>query len=221
MGSPPNLSPAGDPSGDEIYLPAYAEGEYPSPAIVVTATGFSSNALRYSNIDIPYLWRYLGFLSADRDPSATGYTATWSGRLNLPENASALDVWFGDSHFGELASIRFDNGHVYLKTGISGPSFEDMGTYVNNQNHSILISINKDEGTYALSVLQTGGEDLHSDTRPVLRRESLETTNPTVYFWFSEDGVSSSGTYTVDDVIITETLPDSAAPSRISLPDRW
>ncbi len=210
VGIPPNLDPPGNPVGDQIYLPAASEGTYPSPAIVVNATGFSSNALRYSNNDIPYIWRYLGLLSADADPTTTDYLASWNGRLSLVSNSSALDVWFGDSHFGEIASIRFDGGHVYLKTAISPPAYEDLGTVTYNANHTVWFNIDKENATYSFSLFQDSGDNRESGRRSVLNRDSLDTQNPTVYFWFSEEGVSSSGTYTVDDVTITESQPSSA-----------
>lgn len=222
VGNPPSEFPPGSPSGDRIYLPAAfdASSSYASPALVVSAPGFTTNALRYSNINIPFIWWYLGFIGDDVDPTATGFFASWSGRLNLANNSSALDIWFGDSHFGEIASLRFDNGRVYLKTSLSPAAYEDLGAYTNDDTHSVLINIDKDDATYGISFLQSSIADINTGSRSALSPASLDTANPTIYFWFSQEGVSSSGYYTVDDVVISEILPDSATRVAGQLPGK-
>jgi len=201
VGAAPNLSPPGDPVGDLIYLSGRR-----SPAVVVTDSDFTGRSLRYRNSDMDVIERYVGFMSKEIDASSVQYWAAWNGRPNLPNNSSALDIWFGNSHFLPMLVLRFDNGQILLQTGSGAtPTYDRIGSFTSGEFHTVIMRVNKDRGTYAVSIASSGPAAT-SGERAVLNRDALTTLRPTVYMLYSED-VHSSGSYTMDNVLITESCP--------------
>ena len=212
VGNPPHSSPPGSPTGDFIYLSAPASLT-PQPVKVVNGAGFSGNSLQYSNVNIPLYHRYVGFMSKEITPASQHYWAVWNGLLNLSTNSSHLDVWFGDSHFSPMAQLRFKDGQILLQTSTgAAPSFTSLGTYSAGFRHSIIIKIDKNTSTYALSIFPVGGSVMSSGSRPILTPSALSTLRPTLYMWFGEDA-HSNGTYTVDNVVLTESCPHEVTTS--------
>jgi hypothetical protein len=204
LGDSPSASPPGSPVGDFIYLSA--PGTIPGPAVVVSDSAFAGRSLRYRNSDVELWYRFVGFMSKEITSASEQYWAAWNGRPNLPNSASALDIWFGNAHFLPMALLRFDNGQVRLQTSTgASPSFETLGTYASGTVHTVLMKIDKLAGTYVITIFASGG-NITTGVRPVLNSSALGTLRPTVYMFFSDD-VSSSGTYTVDNVLITEACP--------------
>jgi hypothetical protein len=196
----PNLP--GDPAGDTFYTSA-APGASPDTVRVVNDTDFG-RSLRYSNVAQPLYARYVGFIGADADASATGYYTTWVGKMSDARGASALDVWFGDSHFASLAGLRFASGRVWLKTSLTG--HELLGTYASGVQHVVIINVNREADTYQLSFIQSG-RSLASGSRPVLEPRATDTRNPSVYLYFSEER-SSGAHYVIDEVQVAQSFPD-------------
>jgi len=196
VGALPNTSPPGAPVGDFIYLsdPTGTPGQI----TVVNSAALSSKSLQYANIDIPVFYRYVGFMSTEEMLGANQkFRAIWNGRLDLATNSSALDIWVGDGHFSSLAAIRFKNGQVLLRTSDT-PTYENIGSYSESQNHVVTITV--DKATQKYSVVMIPGSVL-SGWRTVLHPAALSTDRPTIYFHFSENA-SSSGKYVVDNVLI-------------------
>jgi hypothetical protein len=209
LGLRPSLDPPGAPAGDEIYL-SNPDTEDPDTVTVVADSDFAGHSLRYLNVDTPLYYRYVGFYPKTADPDATQFQARWTGKLNATASTSALDIWFGDSHFLDAALIRLENGHAYLKTSTgSSPTFEDLGVLEVGEVHTVFINLYRDTATYSITLLQPG-DDLESGERPVLNASTLTTARPTLYMLFSEE-VSSSGSYTMDDVTIAQIFPSSSA----------
>lgn len=205
LGVRPPETPPGDPVGDVFYMSASTD--VPSPAIVVTDAAFPGRALRYRNNDVELWYRYIGFMSKEITPASQNYWAIWRARPDLPDAASALDIWFGNSHFLPMLSLRLDNGQVRLRTSDSPATYETIGSYEPGRLHTVLMRVNKLTSHYSVSIISSGGS-VNSGSRPVLNASAVSTLRPTVYMWFSES-VSSTGTYTLDDVRITESCPVS------------
>jgi len=207
LGVRPPETPVGDPVGDVFYMSAPMD--VASPALVVTDAAFTGRALRYRNNDVADWYRYIGFMSREITPASENYWAIWRGRPDLPDAASALDIWFGNSHFLPMLSMRLDNGQVRLRTSDSPLTYETIGSYVPGQLHTVLMRVNKLTSRYSVSIISSGGS-VNSGSRPVLNASALSTLRPTVYMWYSES-VSSSGSYTLDDIRITESCPVSGS----------
>lgn len=205
VGAAPNLSPPGDPVGDLIYLSA-PPSVGPGPAVVVADSDFTGRSLRYLNSDLEFWYRYVGFMSKEIDPSSVQYWAAWNGRPNLPNNSSALDISFGDSHFLAMVAVRFDNGQILLRTTSgTSPTYVRIGSYTSGELHTVIMRVNKASGTYVATIFSSG-PSVTSGERAVLNSAALTTLRPTVYLLYSED-VHSGGAYTLDNVLITEACP--------------
>jgi hypothetical protein len=207
VGARPPETPAGEPVGDYFYMSAPAG--VASPAIVVTDAAFSGRALRYRNNDVEAWYRYIGFMSKEVTPASENYWAIWRGRPDLPDGVSALDVWFGNSHFLPMLSLRLANGQVRLRTSDDPSTYETIGSYESGQLHTVLMRVNKLTSRYSVSIISRAGS-VHTGSRPVLNASAVSTLRPTMYMWFS-DAVSSAGSYTLDDIRITESCPVSGS----------
>lgn len=197
VGSPPALSPPGSPTGDEIYIATSTAAHKPQ---VVNDSVLGSKALKYVNVDTNVPFRYVGFLSKSSDIGPTKkIRATWNGRIDLASGGSGLDVWLGDSHFAAIASLRFKGGDIQLQTsGGASPTYETIGSYVENATHSATITVDKALGQYSVVIMPLG---IASGWRPVLSQPAMGAARPTLYLLFFEP-VNSSGFYAVDDVLI-------------------
>jgi len=203
VGVRPPETPVGDPVGDYFYMSAPTD--VASPAIVVTDAAFPGRALRYRNNDVADWYRYIGFMSKEITPASENYWAIWRGRPDLPNAASALDIWFGNSHFLPMAALRLDNGQVRVQTSGSPATYETIGSYESGRLHTVLMRVNKLTSHYSISIFSSGGS-VNTGSRPVLNASALATLRPTVYMLFSES-VFSAGSYTLDDIRITESCP--------------
>jgi len=210
IGARPNSSPPGDPVGDWIYI-SNPESAVPNPVEVVNIDEFDNrgNSLRYSNVNTPVWNRYVGFMSREIGLRTTEYFAFWNGRLDVSSSSSALDIWLGSSHFLPMASLRFEDGQILLAIGFGefGKKYEAIGSYTTGI-HTVLMRVDKPSATYAIVIVQQRGETIETGTRPVLYRDALRNLRPTLYMWFSEEGVHGSGSYLTDNVGISERAPD-------------
>lgn len=202
LGAVPRASPPGDPVGDSILLS-------PPPDIsssqveVISDTDFTGRSLRYRDEGL----LYVSFVSKEIRPTSEQYWAAWNGRPNLPIGRfSELDIWIGSEHYTPLASLRFDDGQVRLQTGSgSSPSYETVGRYTSGVVHTVVMNVDKTAATYSIWIFSSG-EDLSTGARPVLNAGALETLRPTVHMHFP-GSISSAGSYTVDNVVISEACP--------------
>ncbi len=200
VGQRPILSPPGNPADDLIYL-SDASNPVPGQFTVVDHDDLGKS-LRYANNAEPVYLRYIGFMSMPVSGGSDQLWASWSAVPNLPDDASPLDIWVGDGHFGKSVGIRLDNGRVYVQTaGGSSPAYEEIGTYVNGNVHSFVINLNGEDGTCGVLFSQMGAPGATPPRRPLLANNALTASRPTLYMWFSAEG-TSGGTYTVDEVML-------------------
>lgn len=196
LGSLPDTTPPGVPTGDVIYVsdPTNALAQL----VVVNSVALASKSVRYSNVNVPVYSRFVGFMSKEELlPANQKFRAIWVGRADLSPSGSPLDIWLGDSHFKALAAMRLQNGQVRLRTS-NAPQYENIGTYSESENHTVFITI--DKGTQQYSIVMVPGGVL-SGWRPVLDPSALGTKRPTLYFHFGE-AASSSAKYEADNVVI-------------------
>ena len=64
--------------------------------------------------------------------------------------------------------------------------------------HSATITLDKAIGQYSVVIMPLG---ITSGWRPVLSRQAMNASRPTLYLWFFEPG-HSSGFHTIDDVLV-------------------
>ena len=191
IGAPPATNPPGLPSGDQIWV-----GDE-SDLIVVQSPELNSKAASYRNLNLSLPQRYVGFFSQTTQmPANQKFRASWNGRIDLTSTGSGLEVWLGDGHFGAIADFRFKDGQVHLKT--SG-GYETIGNYNESETHTVFITVDKSVAQYSLVIIP--GSVL-SGWRPVLSTSVMNTSTPTLYFYYYEDGKSGAGKYVVDNIII-------------------
>lgn len=201
LGTHPAPELPGDPVGDSFYLSDPSSG---SAVVVAAPAGLSGRSLRYRHT-APFSYsRFMGFGGREVSAASQQYWAIWNAVPQLAANVP-LDVWIGDGHFGVMGSIRFLNNQVLVSTDANGTSYSQIGTFTNGRTHTVVMKVDKPSSTYRISVLGDGPA-AGTGTRPVLTPSTLSTTRPYVYVWFGSDGTSSS-TYTLDNMLITEACP--------------
>lgn len=200
VGAPPATNPPGPPSGDQIWIAD------PTDLTVVQSPELNSKAVSYRNLNLDSWQRFVGFFSQTSViPANQGFRAIWAGRIYLPATGSGLEVWLGDGHFGGIAAFRFKGGNILLKTSSgSNPTYETIGSYYDSVTHTVIISVDKATAKYSLGIFQSQGPFVGSGWRPVLSTEAMNTSTPTLYFWYYEEGKSGAGNYVVDDISITK-----------------
>jgi hypothetical protein len=154
LGSLPDTTPPGNPTGDVIYVsdPTNALGQL----AVVNSGALASKSVQYSNVNVPVYSRFVGFMSKEEVlPANQKFRALWAGRANLDPSGSPLDIWLGDSHFKALAAMRLENGQVRLRTSNAPPQYENIGSYSESENHAVFITI--DKGTQQYSIVMFPG----------------------------------------------------------------
>jgi hypothetical protein len=198
----PNLP--GDPSGDEI---TYVTELQPRIRIVNSANA-GQKALRFSQVTAPGLTagnQWLGFKGISTNltqPLWFYFTATHAG------TGGRLTIDVSDGVANLFARLMINsNGDVILVR--SFPSNEEMvGNIQPDTPHTIIFTLNLNNGKYNLSIFKSGGNILVNDI-PVMAGSILSYANPArpaISFRF-EDGSSATRQYVLEEININKKQP--------------
>ncbi|TLU94603.1 hypothetical protein [Dyadobacter sediminis] len=194
----------GDPSGDEITYVTELQ-----PRIrIVNSVGAGQKALRFNQVSAPGLTahnQWLGFKGISTNltqPLWFYFTATHSGT----GGRLTIDVSDGVANLFARMMIN-SNGDVIVVR--SFPSNEELvGNIPPGMSHTIIFTLNLNNGKYNLSILKSGGNILVKDI-PVLAENILSYANPSrpaIGFRF-EDGSSDTRQYVLEEIFISKKQP--------------
>jgi hypothetical protein len=203
IGSLPNKTLPGNPSGDEISFITEIEGQL--EVVASTASG-SSKALQYkgSNISSSVSGHsaWLGF-KAKSSNFAKPVTFLWSARRNFPSSGAGLFVDISDGSGILAARIEIaHDGTVRLISDLVSGAGDDIGTLPNNEQHTITVTVDLSKGSYNIGILKSSG-NINRSNVPLITSNIASFHNPArPAVSFKYDHYISSFTYTIDEVFI-------------------
>jgi hypothetical protein len=197
VGEQPNPSPPGSPSGDTIWS---SSGGNTTTFSVVHDDILRSRSARLANAGSAV--RMVGFIPVDLSSTADHVYASWRGVIN--DARAPLEVWLGDAHFVAIGGLRFKEGEVQVTTSRS--DFETIGSYKSNISHFVIITLNKTQGTFGVSLVQRNNTVSRFDVR-VLNLAAAQTIRPTLYVSYHHGG-SDLAHYVIDEIIISAREPE-------------
>lgn len=203
VGSLPDKTLPGNPSGDEITFISEIEGQL--EVVSSTASG-SSKALQYkgnsisSSVSGHSAW--LGF-KAKSSNFAKPVTFLWSARRNFPSSGADLFVDISDGSGILAARIKISHdGTVSLISDLVSGAGIDIGTLPNTEQHTFTVTVDLSKGSYNIGILKSSGNINRSDV-PLITSNIASFHNParpTVSFKYGH--YISSFTYIIDEVFI-------------------
>jgi len=201
VGSLPDKSLPGNPSGDEIRYAAALEPRLE----VVTHPDFSTHVLAHEfasiGTGVPSRERWLSFRAKSTNLTRP-VTFTWSGMADF-SYGNYFTVYLEDGSGGLFAMIRIESdGDVLLADNFS--SFSEVGTITSGQKHTFIVTVDVGNETYNFSVFQPG-QNITVESHPLLLEDNLlyaNPANPLASFQF-QDGAGAM-TYFMDEIFISK-----------------
>jgi hypothetical protein len=201
IGSLPNKTLPGNPTGDEISFATEIENQLE----VIATPAASAKSVEYrGNPPAGSISGHNAWISFKAKSSnfVNPVTFVWSGRIaSLTSESLSIDLSDGSGVVAARIRIE-DNGTVILVTDIAANTGIDIGTIPDDVVHTFVVTVILSSGIYNVSVLKSGG-NLERQNVPLLTSNIAAYHNParpTASFKYS--GYISSNHYILDEVFI-------------------
>ena len=206
VGSSPDKTLPGNPSGDEIQYVSEME-----PRLKVQNSTISgAKALHFTLApiaDISGHQRGVSFKGASTNLTETVWFMFSGQNTNATSNDVYMDLSDGASHPIARLTIK-PNGNVELTNDLTYTSSELIGN-VGTEVHTILFTTFAGTLKYNVSIYKETGPAILKENRNMLTTNPTEFVNPArPTISFSNQGTSGSQIYAIGNVLITRRQPD-------------
>lgn len=194
VGELPDASLPGSPEGDLLYFQPVSIFDRPldSSAVLVASTGDPPPGLSLRH-NIGYTDPWVVFRAATAPSGIGTYLLTWMGAANIPREAE-LQILLMSGHRNPGVSLRMSGGQFVI-----GEDEEPLGSYTHLQEHTVLIAVDLNAGTYNLTIHRTGASNLQVLDRPLSGDLGASSVLELSFVW---TGTASGGIFYVDNVVI-------------------
>lgn len=207
VGSSPNKTLPGDPSGDEILYVSEME-----PRLKVqNSTIAGSKSLHFSLApiaDISGHQKGISFKGASTDLTQTVWFLFTGQNTNATSNDMYMDLSDGSSHPIARLTIRA-NGDVELTRDLTYSTFDLIGN-VGNEVHTIVFTTFAGDLKYNVTIFKETGPAIKAENKNMLTTNPVNFVNPArPTISFSNQGTSGSQIYAIGNVSITKKKPSN------------
>ncbi len=203
IGSDPNKTLPGSPSGDAMSYVAEIENQLD---VVATVSHPSEKSVEYKSVSpsgpISGHNAWLGFNAKSTD-FAKPVTFLWTATKNFHSGGPALYIDCSDGSGVVAARLKIENnGDLILVEDILAGTGTNIGNIPNNESHSFLVTVDLSHAQYSISVLKSSG-NLIKNGHSLLTSNVASYHNPahpSVSFSFESFNLSEQ--YIIDEVFI-------------------
>ncbi len=204
IGSSPNKTLPGDPSGDEIGFNSII-----IPQLKVQSSTISgSKALFYTNVatdPITASARWISFKGAPTDLSKTVWFMYAAQNINPAQDVT---VDLTDGYSAAIARLRIQpDGTVSIATDNTYLNYEDIGN-VGTQVHTVIFTTSLVTKKYNVTIFRQSGPAITVENKPFMQQNATLFKNPArPTISFTHSGTASSHTYAIGIVSISKEKP--------------
>lgn len=204
LGSAPNKTLPGDPSGDEIEFNSII-----TPQLKVqNSTVGGSKALFYTNIatdPIMAAARWVSFKGAPTDLSKTVWFMYVAQNVNPAQD---VNVDLTDGYNNAIARLRIQSdGTVSIATDYTYVNYEDIGN-IGTQVHTVIFTTSLVTKKYNVTIFKQSGPAITVENKPFMQQNATLFKNPArPTISFTHTGTSSAHAYVIGSVSISKEKP--------------
>mgnify|MGYP005811923299 CR=1 FL=1 len=204
VGSSPNKTLPGDPTGDELVYVTEME-----PRLKVqSSTIAGSKALHFSLAPIANISGHQKGISFKGKSTSLSQTVwfIFSGQNTNATNDVYMDVSDGSGHAMLRMTIR-PNGDVALTNDLTYTTADVIGN-VGSQVHTVIFTTSPGALKYNVTIIKETGPAITEENRNMLTTNATEFLNPArPTISFSNQGTSGAQIYAIGNVSITKKKP--------------
>ena len=197
VGEVPERILPGPPVGDSLSIAPLSPGADPiaTSAVTVAATGSTPPGLSLrAHVGHPFVT----FQAGEARPGISNYLVTWTGASTIARSAE-LNILVMSGHAASGVLLKMRGGQFLV-----GRDEVPIGTYRPLEEHTVLIAVDLDAGSYNLTIHRTGASSLQVADLPLIADLSPYRYLELAFFWGSREPPTNEILY-VDNVVITGT----------------